>query len=233
MNWKKLLLPSLILCFLATMSFWEVYAISPVDANEAMLFITETVESLESSRQKIETINQTGLMEIDTFKEVSLKEIDTKFNLSRDYLELAIEKFNQGEHSEAKDLAFRARQNAQLASFYLDALLNQPTDIGVDDLTLGGDISHLLDIQEAIRLAQLTWEQFLSPTQTTESADEILVEEDTITPETETADPAIDELSEIGELEAETEVVELGIDESTEDEEFEPLLLEPEIKNSG
>ncbi len=213
MNWKKVLLPSFILCFLLVMSFLEVYAVSPAEAQEVVLFIAETVDSLESSRQKIETINQSELLGANDFKEVSIKEIDTKFNLSRDYLNLAIEKFDQGDHIEAKDLAFRARQNARLASFYLDALLSQPTDMGIDDLSLGGNASQLLDIQEAIRLAQLTWNQFLLSTEIPESEES-----------------EVDESTEESDSEATDETPESEVGESTEEPESEPLSFEPEIK---
>jgi len=138
------------LCLFAGWSF--VWAGAP----EALQLINQTEENLEKINVRLQLIEAVGIEGIESEDLViSVPEIKTKVEATYSFLDQAILYFNQEDYETAFSSAFEAKENSDLAVFYLDALLRDARRFNLSELFLQGDLVDLLDLRNLLRINNL------------------------------------------------------------------------------
>lgn len=146
---------------------------------EVRELIQATETNLEKIKVQLEIIESSdfGNGEISTFV-VSVPEIKNKIDLTYLFLDQAVDQANRGVYDRALLSAREAKENSELAVFYLDALLRDARRFNLSELFLQGNLEELLNIRSLLRLLnpslELVSPRVLPPTDpVSEEVDEI------------------------------------------------------------
>ncbi len=142
--------------FLIPLFFFSFFSISFASAEEVLSLIEETEQNLERINVRLQLLEnlQLGNGQNDDLV-VSVPEIKIKVEESYILLDQAVLLYNEQLFDDALGFALEAKENSDLAVFYLDALLRDARRFNLSELLLQGDLSDLLDLRNLLRINEL------------------------------------------------------------------------------